>query len=393
MNFIRIENVQTAKLFFFVGTVVAGLLCESPLARAQPANGPASNESSPAPPGGEPTSTDDDSSSEDDSILIDDPNSPWSQGVSAEDRRAATALLREGTRLYLIPLYARAAEQYEASLRKWRHPGIYYNLALTQRNLGKEIDALKSLEHALEYGEKGLAPKRFREAQKQLADVKRLLGQLRVTCRIPGAEVTLDGVTLFIGPGSYEGWVKAKSHEITAKRTGYLSEARRVTVASEQRQDIELKLITLDEAADASRRWAVWKPWAVVIAGGAIAAGGGGLHALASRNFTAYDEQFGQLDCAIPMGNPPQIPGCPKDDPRLEKNGLPDLLKLARREQSIAVSSYIVGGSLIATGVVLLYMNRPRMSEQATEKWSTKAVAVVPELSSNMFGVWVSVRH
>lgn len=378
--------MQTAKLFVFVGIVIAGLLCARPLARAQPASGPASN-------GEAPTPDDDDSSSEDDSILVDDPSSPWSQGVSAEDRRAATALLREGTRLYLIPLYPKAAEQYAAALRKWKHPGIYYNLALTQRNLGKEGDALENLERALQYGERGLGPQRFREAQKQLAAVKRLLGRLRVTCRVPGAEVTLDGVTLFTGPGSYEGWVKATSHEITAKRPGYLSEARRVTVAPEQRLEIELKLTTLEEAADASRRWAVWKPWSVVIAGGVVAAASGGLHALASRNFAAYDEQFRDLDCAIPLGDPTRVPGCPEDDPQLEAKGLNDRLRLARREQAIAVGGYVVGGSLFAAGVVLLYMNRPRMAEQATEKWSARAVTVVPEVSSDMLGIRVSVSH
>jgi hypothetical protein len=388
-----VENLKTAKLFIFIGAVIAGLLCVRSPARAQPASGTGSDEASSAPSAGDPASTDDDSSSEDDSTLIDDPNSPWSQGVSVEDRRAARALLREGARLYMVPLYEKAAEQYIAALRKWKHPALYYNLALTQRNLGKESDALENLERALKYGEQGLGPKRFREAQKQLADVKRLLGRLRVICKVPGAEVTLDGVTLFIGPGSYEGWVKAKSHEITAKRAGYISEARRVTVASEQRQDVELKLITLDEAADASRRWAVWKPWAVVIAGSAIAAASGGIHALASRNFTSYDDQFGDLNCAIPMGDPPRVPGCPKDDSQLEEKGLNDLLKLARREQALAVGGYIVGGSLIATGVMLLYMNRPRMSEQEAGSRSMRAVTVVPEVSGNMFGVLVRVSH
>lgn len=379
--------MHIVRLFIFAGTLVVGLLCERPLARAQPASGSASTDSSPAQPGDDPASIDDVSSSENDSILVDEPNSPWSQGVSTEDRRAAIALLREGTRLYLIPLYAKAAEQYAAGLRKWKHPGIYYNLALTQLSLGKESDALESLEHALQYGEPGLGPKRFLEAQKQFADVKRLLGRLRVTCRIPGAEVTLDGVTLFIGPGSYEGWVKAKSHEITAKKSGYLSEARRVTVNYETIQDVELKLITLSEATDANRRWAAWKPWAVVGAGGAIAILGGGLHVLASKTFNDFDDEFLALPCVTAPN--PASPGCTKAQVPAEMN---NQLIMARRVQMAAVGGYIVGGSLMAVGIVLLYLNQPQI-EQRSSNSSARTVAVVPTISDDFSGVLLNVRH
>jgi hypothetical protein len=368
--------------------MAGGLIGDLALAQAQPASGgPAAGGSTPTPPGNAPALTEDDSSSEDDSTLVDDPDSPWSQDVSAEDRRAARALLREGARLYMVPLYAKAAEQYVAALRKWKHPAIYYNLALTQRNLGKESDARENLEHALQYGEKGLGPKRFGEAQKQLAAVKRLLGRLRVTCKIPGAEVTLDGVTIFTGPGKYEGWVKAKSHEITAKKAGYLSEARRMTVASDQLQEVELKLITLEEAADASRHWAVWKPWAVVIAGGVIAAAGGGFHALASKDFNDYDDRFLQLDCVTSPD--PQAPGCTKEQIGPDLNAL---LDRAKRRQVYAVGGYIAGGSLLAAGIVLLYMNRPRLAEEAAISPS-RTVAVVPMVSLDMLGISVSVSH
>src|SRR5690606_13655211 len=121
--------------------------------------------------------------------------------------------------------------------------------------------------------------------------------------------------------------------------------------------DVDLSLLTLSQATDASRRWAVWKPWAVVAAGGAIAVAGGGLHALAARTFTGYDDRVTNLMCAMPSGDPPRIPGCTEGD---IGPGLSSQRRRAERQQRIAVGSYIVGSSLIATGIVLLYMNRPR---------------------------------
>ncbi|HEX2690676.1 MAG TPA: hypothetical protein VHN14_28865 [Kofleriaceae bacterium] len=137
----------------------------------------------------------------------------------------------EGNRLFKIPLFGRAAEQYTAALRQWKHPAFYFNLALAQLNLGKDVEAHDSLEQALKYGEEPLGAERFQEAKKQLQEVERQLGRLHVTCQTLGAEVTLDGVLLFTGPGSYEGWVKAQDHEITAKNPDYLAQARRVTIS------------------------------------------------------------------------------------------------------------------------------------------------------------------
>ena len=321
--------------------------------------------------------------------MSDDADTPWSYGVSVEVRGSARKLFLEGNRLFRVPLFARAAEQYTAALSQWKHPAFYFNLALAQINLGKEIEARESLEHALAHGQDPLGKEQFKEAQKQLEEVNRQLGRIHVICHTPGAEVTLDGVTLFIGPGNYEGWVKAKTHEITAKKTGYLSEARRVTVSSGQFQDIELKLLTLNQVTDASRRWAAWKPWVVIVTGGAIAAAGGVLHARAAQNFNDYDRRFLGLGCASPSKER-LTPGCRGGEINVE---LRDQLLLARREQSIAVSAYIAGGSLITVGVALLYLNRPRLLEQEASRSTNRQVVVLPKIAADMFGVQVSVAH
>jgi tetratricopeptide (TPR) repeat protein len=381
--------VKTVNILIFFGLLIAVLICDGSLVWAQPTRGPVADDGESTSSGDASTSPDDESPSEANSIVVDDADSPWSQGVSAEDRQAARKLLLEGNRLFWIPLYAKAAEQYIAALSKWKHPAIYFNLAIAQLNLGKEIEARENLEHALEHGEAPLGAKRFREAQKQLAEVRRQIGRIRVICRTPGAEVTLDGITLFIGPGSYEGWVKAKTHELTAKKAGYLSEARRVAVLPERLQDIELKLVTLSQATDANRRWAAWKPWIVVAAGGAVAAAGGVLHGLSARDFNGYDAGFLKLECAAPSETR-STPGCTEEQIRPD---LRDQLNLARREQSIAVGAYVVGGASIAVGVVLLYLNRPRLIEQAPARLSARSVLIVPTVSVDMLGIRVSVNH
>jgi tetratricopeptide (TPR) repeat protein len=350
--------MQTTNRWIFLGVVVIGLAYSAAPLHAQPAN---------------------------EAIEIGGEDRPWNQGVAVEVRDAARALFLKGNEQFQIPLFAQAAEHYAAALARWKHPAFYFNLALAQLNLGQVVEAHDNLEQALRYGEQPLGAKRFQVAQKQFEEVQRQLGQIRVTCATEAAEVTLDGVALFTGPGSHQAWVKAKAHEVTAKRPDYLSEARRVTVSPGEIKSLDLRLITLGEAAEAGRRWAIWKPWAVIAAGGAVAAAGGVLNVLSSRNFNDFDARFAGLTCAA---MPPH--GCAKTEiPR----DLTSLLNRARREQELAVAGYIVGGSLIATGVVLLYMNRPRLLEQSDTSSPVGRVAVVPTVSADALGVLVTVHH
>lgn len=312
---------------------------------------------------------------------------PWNRGVPLEARHAARDLFLEGNRLFRVPLFVQAAEKYTAALARWKHPAFYFNLAVTQLNLGQELEARNNLEQAIKHGAEPLGADEFNEAQKQLRDVERQLGRIRITCQLAGAEVTLDGATVFTGPGSYQTWVKAKAHEITARKQGYLSEARQVAVAPGAVQQAELKLVTLSEATDTSRRWATWKPWAVVGAGVAVAATGGVLHALSSRNFSSYDQEFLQLPC-VTMPDPAS-PGCARQD---IPASLDDRLTLARREQAIAIGGYIVGGALVVAGATLLYMNRPQLLERGAAS-SPRPVAVVPTISPDMIGFLVTVNR
>jgi hypothetical protein len=311
---------------------------------------------------------------------------PWSIGVSVEDRRASRELFLEGNRLFRVPLFARAATQYLAALRKWKHPAFYFNLALAQINLDQEVEARENLERALKYGAEPLGVDEHKEAQRQFRLLERQLGRVRISCKIRGAEVTLDGVKLFTGPGSYEGWVKAEDHELTAKKSGYLSEARAVTVAAGKLEDVELHLITLDEASDQNRRWATWKPWAVVAAGSAVAIGGGVMHSLSAKNFSTYDDAFLRLPCVTDAGST----GCNEEQIGAELN---DQLDRARLQQRLAIGAYAAGGAILATGAVLIYMNRPRTLEQESVGPAPDRLSLIPDLGADRIGVVLSVIH
>jgi tetratricopeptide (TPR) repeat protein len=306
---------------------------------------------------------------------------PWNQGVTDDIRTAAREAFLEGNRLFKIPLFSRAVEKYNEALDKWKHPAFYFNLALAEINLGQYLEAREDLERAIKYGAEPLRADRFAEAKKQLVEVQRHLGRIRVSCPTQGAEITLDGVTLFTGPGNHEAWVTAHAHEVTGKKPEYATQARRVTVAPGALETVELPLRKLIE----DRPWAVWKPWAVVGAGVGLAAAGGVLHALSAHDFKTYDSGFVKLQCAN-LGCTDQA--IDKEDPHLRSR-----LSRARLEQKIAVAGYLAGGAAIAAGVALLYLNRPHLLEREDANPKAAGIAMVPVVSADMLGVLVTVSH
>ena len=129
----------------------------------------------------------------------------------------------------------------------------------------------------------------------------------------------------------------------------------------------------------------MWKPWAVVGAGVAIAATGGALHALSARGFSQFDAGFATLTCAPT--------GCTGAQIAAENAGLPAVLDRARLEQRLAVGAYLLGGAALATGIYLVYKNQPHLIEQDAPDAAPRGVAVTPVIAPDSIGILVSVRR
>jgi hypothetical protein len=68
-------------------------------------------------------------------------------------------------------------------------------------------------------------------------------------------------------------------------------------------------------------------------------------------------------------------------------------LSRARLEQKIAVGGYIAGGAALAAGVVLVYLNRPHLTEHEGTDPHATGIAVFPMVSADMLGALVTVSH
>ena len=381
-----------------------------------------------------------------------DASKPWYKDVSTADKDSARALFAQGARLHQQKQYAEAVSKYRAALEYWDNPDIHFNLVQAYIALDQPLEAYASLEQATRYGLDFMTAKdrvRARDYQRLLESH---LVSLTVRCEQPGVNVALDSKLLFTGPGSDTRWVLPKPHEIFAARAEYLDykeslslepgEPREVTieliprsrlarvavscaepeaevtlddealmvcpgrvekelmsgqtytvaierpgylgeqktVTPEPRDHIDVTLRTTTIELQPRLRWSRWLPLSVVTAGLAVGIVGGVMQNQAVDNMAAYDSEI-DTRCG------PPVHGC---DPDMVPAEVADLKTSAEQQNRLGVTMMIAGGAIIAGGLTLVFLNKPRA--RRVEKPSEPAPTVIPTVSREGVGIATRFR-
>lgn len=301
----------------------------------------------------------------DDSDGRNKPEAPWASGVSAADKARAVELFEEGNRFFERSQYAQALQRYRAAIEHWDHPAIRGNIAVSLINLDQPVDAYANIELALQYGE---AP--FEQSiYNQLITNRKLLlgqlGQLEVACDQADAEVTLDGKFLLRGPGTASEILQAGNHQIVASKPGYLTVSEALVLLPGKPTTIDIELVPLTDTRVFKRRWARWKPWAVIGGGAALALVGVPLQLAANNNIEQYEREIDVL-CRQ---------GCAEDE---LSESVRDLESRATIQSGVAISSFAIGGATVIAGVILVAMNQPRLVAGESPQQRTMRVSVSP---------------
>jgi len=301
---------------------------------------------------------------------------PWAKGVSNEAQEQALALFRDGNAALKESLFVAAAQKYREALKVWDHPAIHYNLALALVNLDQPVETHEHLLKALEYGPAPLDTDKYDQAVRYKALVEGQLAQVDITCQEPGADVLMDGRSLFTAPGHYDGWVRSGPHTVVATKEGFLPSQQSKTLPAGEVSKFDLKLFTTEDLTEYRRRWATWMPWTVVGAGAAVTLGGVVMHLSARDTFSRYDKSI--LDCTSAVTG-----GCQPPVALTAQKSQGDVM------QGLAITSYAIGGAALATGAVLVYMNR---LQPVSGVKKDVEVTVVPTLSPDGAGAAALIR-
>lgn len=293
---------------------------------------------------------------------------PWAAGASEAEQAAALALYRAGNLEFAESRFAQALAKYREAIRHWDHPAIRFNMAVCLINLDQPLEASDNLERSLAYGDGPLGAEMYSQGltYRKLLDAQ--LAHVKIVCPEPGTQVTLDGKFLFAGPGSVEQAVVPGEHQVVATKAEFLTTSKALVLVAGKLTTYDIRPLELEAATRTVRRWAPWKPWAVVGGAGALAVLGGISYLAARHDFASYDRDISQA--------------CQHGCDAATLAALPRYAEYRRErdrgdtEQVIAFSLFSAAGAAAIAGVVALIVNQPRV--QLESRHAQPAVALLP---------------
>ena len=281
---------------------------------------------------------------------------PWAEGVSKKKQKKAFELFEAGNALFAEGKYTEAIEQYEQAIKRWDHPSIEFNLAISLINIRQPLAAWDHLERALAYGAEPLA-EHYEEALRYKTLLEASLARLEVKSIDEQAEVSLDGVVLFTGAHKKKLHLLAGKHQLVATRAGYQTETKALDLPAGEitKEEVELhpekvKVKKIYERTNYERKWAWWVPWVAAGSAVAITLAGTGVYLEARGEMNTYDKQLAQ---ACPTGcKPSTIP-----------SALTQEATRATSLSGVGVTLWTLGGAAGVAAGIMAVLNRPHAVE------------------------------
>jgi hypothetical protein len=287
---------------------------------------------------------------------------PWDRQTSGEARQRAQALFTQALDKHQQLLLGEALELYEQALALWDSPRTRWNLALVLESLGQYLRAHEELERARRWGA-ALDPELLRKVDDRMRalETERLAG-IETHREEPLAWITLDGQPWPRDAGRRSKLVLPGEHYIAARKPGYLPVTRPVYVKAGEQARVAL-LMDEDRFLE-RRRWPSWKPWTVIAAGVAGAAVGA---ELVRRGFA---DRAAAKAMNLTSGS--------------------DLFRRAELENGFGIGAIAAGGTAIAVGVALAWLNQPRAYR--AEARAPSKIELTPLLSPQRAELSVRLR-
>jgi len=227
---------------------------------------------------------------------------PGPSGSDAQAKARAQGLLSEGTAAYGRGDYAAALDKFTAAYKIFPSPKLWFNIGQANRDLGRPVEAVAAFDRFLR--EAGDAPpETLSEARRSAAELKTKLGQIKITCALDGADVTVDGKPVGSTPLGEMVWTTPGRHQIAVQHAGYSPAIEDASVAAGKTAAVTFDLRPIDlrapgstgsaaligsgstpTAPPTSNRKPIYKrTWFWIAAGVVVAAGAGTAVVLASR--------------------------------------------------------------------------------------------------------------
>jgi hypothetical protein len=282
---------------------------------------------------------------------------PWSEGVSKDVQDKATALYDEGNQLFGQQAHAPAVEKYKAALALWDHPLIRFNLAVSEIRLERILEAADDLERSLRYGDKPFKPELYQDALNYQSLVKGRVGTIEASCDQAGARLRLDGKPWLSCPGTKKERVLVGEHAIVGEKQGFLTKSDKIVVEGGETETRKVTLVSADSAVILKYRYRRWIPWTTAGMGFGVALAGVGTWFLGKNQMDQFNADY-KVQCSN---------GCEPGLTDPSHRSLASQRDSAEFKGALGIGMMAVGGGVLATGIVLVVLNRPTREMPSVE--------------------------
>lgn len=153
--------------------------------------------------------------------------SPLAQAQTAADKPTAAQVKEaksdatEAAKLMKKKQFAEALPKLQNAYSLDPKPATLSQIGTCQRELSQHIEAYGTFERLLETHDKQLSAKDKAAAKKNLDELAKLTGTLRITVSEPGAEVSLDGTALSADILANPVRVASGAHKVSIRKAGF----------------------------------------------------------------------------------------------------------------------------------------------------------------------------
>jgi hypothetical protein len=158
----------------------------------------------------------------------------------------AQELVDEGSALYENGKWAQALEKFNAAYMAYPSPMILFNIGQANRDLGRPIEAIEAFEKFLVAVPEDRSMD-IMEALSAVDDLKKNLGQLRIECDLPDAEISVDGKGVGVTPLPETIWTIPGPHQIIAFHVNAPPVIKNINAKPGENLPIVMQIATYDQ--------------------------------------------------------------------------------------------------------------------------------------------------
>jgi hypothetical protein len=173
-------------------------------------------------------------------MLVGSEGAAVAQPKSSKDE--ARTRFERGKQLYEEGAFDAALTEFQRAYELSPSYRILYNIGQVYRQTNDYAGALRSYERYLAEGKAEIDAKRRSEVEQEVSQLRARVATLQISVNVPGAEVSVDDVSVGKSPISQGVTVNAGRRRVTATREGKVPVAKVVTVAGSDVLKVELEL-------------------------------------------------------------------------------------------------------------------------------------------------------